>query len=441
MLGFYTGNDQTCGGVSRREALRIGGISGLGLSLPNWLRQQALSDEASRPKDVNCIFLWLLGGPSQIETYDLKPHAPVEIRGEFQPIQTATPGLLVNELMPKLAQSSQLYSVIRSMTSTVTGHPLGHYYLNSGRQKLPGFTPAGFGAAVMQQQQSAADVPGFVQLGKTYRPDVGKGGYLGRKFDPIEIRQDPNRGPIDLSNFARPDAVDIDRFDGRQRLLTALDAYQEQVESQAAFGVTDSFYEKAFSILASPKTKQAFDLSQEPDKVRDAYGRNRVGQRMLLARRLIEAGSRFVRVQGYAFRGYDTHFNHWDTMRKELPVYDSAYSALLEDLQDRGMLENTLVVTVGEFGRTPVINKVRGGRDHWSNCFSLTLSGGGIKPGQLIGESDRTGAYPKSRRLTVPDFARTIYHALGLNPHDEFHTNDGRPIVALPQGEVVRELV
>ena len=441
MLGFYSGNDRTCGGISRREILRIGGISGLGLNLPNWLRQRALSDESARPKDVNCIFLWMLGGPSQIETYDLKPHAPVEVRGEFGPIPTSTPGLLVNELMPKLAQASRLYSVIRSMTSPISGHPLGHYFVNSGRQQLPGFTPAGFGAAVMQQQGGAADVPGFVQLGKTYRPDVGKGGYLGRKYDPIEIREDPNQGPIDLSNFALPDTVDVDRFGGRQRLLTALHTYQQRIEAVPLFAVADAYYYRAFSILTSPRTKQAFDLTQEPDKVRDAYGRNRVGQRLLLARRLIEAGARFVRVQGYAFGGYDTHFNHWTTMRKELPVYDNAYAALLHDLSDRGMLDTTLVVTVGEFGRTPVINKVRGGRDHWPHCFSLTLSGGGIKPGQLVGESDRIGAYPKSRRLTVPDFARTIYHALGLNPRHEFHTNDGRPIVALPEGEVVRELV
>jgi len=441
MLTFYSGHQRTCAGVTRREALHLGGIASLGLSLPLWLRQKAEADSAEPPRDVNCIFLWMLGGPSQIETYDMKPEAPVEVRGEFQAIQAATPGLLVNELMPKLAQAAPLYSVIRSMTSPISGHPLGHFYLNAGRQQLPGFTPAGFGAAMMHQQGGPDRVPGFVQLGKTYRPDVGKAGYLGRQYDPIEVREDPNKGAIDLSNFALPKSIDMDRFSGRQRLLNSLDAYQQQVEARAPFVANDAFYERAFSILSSPRTKRAFDLSQEPDKVREAYGRNRVGQRLLLARRLIEAGVRFVRVQGYAFGGYDTHFNHWKRMRQELPVYDAGYSALLHDLKERGMLENTLVVTVGEFGRTPVINKQRGGRDHWSKCFSLTMSGGGVRAGQIVGESDRTGGYPKSRRLTVPDYARTIYHALGLDPHREFHTNDGRPIVALPTGEAIRELV
>ena len=445
MLSFASTESNTCNGPSRREFLRLGGLAASGVTLSNWYAQkvQAAEDQLTTalPKDVNCILCWMIGGPSHVETWDMKPDAPQDVRGEFQSIATNRPGFRVCELMPKLAQITEKYSVIRSMTSVTSSHPAGHYYVNSGRLKTPVFTPAGYGAVLMQQKRASRDVPGFVQLGKGYRPDVGKAGYLGQQHNPIVVGDDPNRGPLNVREFALPEAVNRDRLQGRQRLLHALDSYQAEVERQASASPYSSFQEKAFSIISSPKTKQSFNLSQESDAIREQYGRNRVGQRMLLARRLIEAGVRFVRLQAYMASGYDTHFHHWKRMKQEVPCYDQGYAALLTDLEQRGLLENTLVVTVGEFGRTPRINKERGGRDHWSRCFSLSLAGGGLHKGVVVGASDKIGALPASRALKVPDLAHTIYHALGLDPRLETHSSDGRPIIALPDGQPIAELI
>lgn len=441
MLSFYSGRNRTCQGTSRREAMRIGGLSALGINLASWNAQQAKAAPAER-KDVNCILFWMLGGPSQIETWDVKPEAPVEVRGEFQSIATSQPGFRVCELMPRLAQCVEKYSVIRSMTSPLSGHETGHYFVNAGRPKSPALVPAGYGAQLMYQRESLPGVPGFLQLGAGYRPQVGKAGYLGRQYDPLVIKEDPNRGNIDVGAYALPDSIDTNHFGARRSLLQQLDAFQREAEHQNSLSIAhDGFRERACSMVTSPKTKRACDLTQESDTMRDAYGRNRVGQRLLLARRLVEAGVRFVRVMGYASSGYDTHFKHFERMRQEVPMYDQGYATLLDDLQQRGMLDNTLVVTVGEFGRTPYINKERGGRDHWSKCFSLSLAGGGLNHGAIIGSSDKIGAQPRSRRLTVPDLAATIYHALGMNPHSEFIGKDGRPIMALPEGQPIRELV
>jgi hypothetical protein len=444
MIGIFSGVNHTCSGPTRREVLRIGGLSAFGVGLHEWLRQAASAGAATKPtpQPVNCILVWMIGGPSQIETYDLKPHAPMDVRGEFNAIQSNAPGMQVCELMPRLARCTDLYSVIRSMTSITSSHPDGHYYVNSGRMKTPAFTPAGYGSAMVQQVGQPHGIPGYVQLGGTYRPDVAKGGYLGHQHDPIVIPEDPNKSKLNLRDFTLPGEVSIDRISGRRSLLSALDQFQAKTEAAPVIvGTHDEFYERAFSIVTSPKTKQAFDLTQEPDKVRDEYGRNRLGQRLLLSRRLIEAGVRFVRISGYIAAGYDTHFKHWETMKKELPAYDQGYSALLNDLKQRGLLDNTLVITMGEFGRTPRINKQRGGRDHWARCFSLTMGGGGVRTGEVVGESDKIGADPKRRRLTIPDLAHTIYRGLGLDPHAVTYSIDGRPIVALPEGEPIRELI
>jgi uncharacterized protein (DUF1501 family) len=239
--------------------------------------------------------------------------------------------------------------------------------------------------------------------------------------------------------------VDVDRLSGRSSLLRSLDRYQSAQERQLEFSLYhNNFREQALKLATSRQAKEAFDLAQEPDKLRDAYGRNRVGQGMLLARRLIEAGVRFVTIQGYVDTGiyaWDHHWGIFSHLEQQLPIYDSSYSALLNDLADRGMLDTTLVITAGEFGRTPKLNKDKQGpgRDHWGRCFSLTLGGGGVKTGQVIGASDKFGAVPTERPVSVPDFVATVYHALGLNPHAEF-LSQGRPMKMLPQGEVVHEL-
>ncbi|MBC8354358.1 MAG: DUF1501 domain-containing protein [Planctomycetes bacterium] len=434
-------------GINRRELLHVGGLSALGISLRDVIQQQATA--APPRRDVNCILLWLLGGPSHIDMYDMKPLAPTEIRGELNPISTRTAGLELCELMPNLAKCTDKFSMIRSMHSYSPTHGQGDFHLMSGNKLTNAINPPGFGAMVAWQheRQRTHSIPPFVQVGKLASPrygDPGFGGYLGHTYDPFVVDKDPNSDSFSMEAFSPPDSVSVDRLSDRQSLLPAIDRFQQQTEEQLGFAHThDEYQRQAFSMITSGKAKDAFDISQETASVRDAYGRNRVGQGLLAARRLIQAGVRFVTVKGYVRYGWDHHPEVFPRLRTEVPPYEQGYAALLNDLDQRGMVDNTLVITAGEFGRTPRLNNDprAPGRDHWNRCFSLTLGGGGIKTGVVVGSSDKHAAEIKDRPVSVPDFAATVYHALGLNPTAELRTLDGRPIQALPEGEIIRELV
>ena len=447
MLSVATNQVDSFSNLGRRELLRIGGLTALGLHLPEALRSRAASDQTRR-QPVNCILLWLLGGPSHIDMYDMKPLAPPEIRGELNPIITRVPGLELSELMPNMAACAEKFSVIRSMHSYTPTHGKGDHHLMSGNPLESNLVPPGFGAMLAwQQEQRARQTPPFVQVGTIASPRYGApghGGYLGRTYDPFVVENDPNSSSYAVNAFNPPSSVNNARQSGRRGLLEAVDRYQARVEGQLPFARThDEFQARAFSMITSRKAKDAFDLSREPDALRTTYGRNRVGQGLLLARRLVEAGVRFVTVKGYIRYGWDHHPEVFPRLRKEVPAYEQGYAALLNDLADRGLMDNTLVITAGEFGRTPRLNDdARGaGRDHWSRCFSLTLGGGGVKTGVVLGASDSHGSDIKDRPVSVPDFAATVYHALGMNPQAELKTLDDRPILALPQGQVIRELV
>jgi len=447
MLGIATGNNRTCEGITRRELLRVGGLTALGVHLPDVLRSQAAAG-AKPAKEVNCILLWLLGGPSHIDMYDLKPLAPAEIRGELNPISTCHPGLELGELMPRLAACADKFSVIRSMYSYSPTHGMGDFHLMSGNRLTKTIVPPGFGAMLAwQQARRPREMPPFVQVGRLASPRYGApgfGGYLGRTYDPFVVEKDPNSSSFSVAEFQSAGNVTGARLSDRQALLTAVDHYQARTERQLEFArVHDEFHERAFSMITSRKAKEAFDLSQETEATREAYGHNRVGQGLLLARRLIESGVRFVTVKGYIRYGWDHHPEVFPRLRTEVPPYDQGYAALLNDLERRGMLDNTLVITAGEFGRTPRLNSdARGpGRDHWNKCFSLTLGGGGVKTGVVLGASDKHAAEIKDRPVSVPDFAATVYHALGMNREAELRTMDGRPILALPEGETIKELL
>ena len=437
------------GGLSRREALRVGGLSALGVSLPQVLRLQAQASERAG-KEVNCILLWMLGGPSHIDMYDLKPLAPAEIRGELRPIPTNVPGLELGELMPNMAKCADKFSLIRSMHSYSPTHGKGDHHLMSGNKYTTQLVPPGFGAMLTWQQEREGhrQTPPFVQVGDMVSTNYGRaglGGYLGRTYDPFLVKADPNSSSFAVNEFTTPETIDSGRLTDRKGLLSAVDRFQSRVESQLEFARThDEFQQRAFSMIASKKAKNAFDLSQEPTPLRDTYGRNRVGQGLLLARRLIEAGVRFVTVKGYVRYGWDHHPEVFPRLRMEVPPYDQGYAALLNDLSDRGMLDNTLVITAGEFGRTPRLNNDprAPGRDHWNRCFSLTMGGGGIRTGVVLGASDKHASDIVDRPVSVPDFARTVYHALGLNPNAELRTLDDRPMPALQtEGKVISELV
>ena len=436
--------------IKRRDFFKMGGISlgaisPLGLSLPEVLANEAVS---GGKKQINVIFMFLQGGASHLDMYDLKPDAPQEIRGNYQPARTNVPGLHLSDQLPKLGKCADKFSLIRSMHSFCSKHGEGDVDIMCGSPRDKNLQAPGIGAVLSMQQQQQAPVPPFVHLGDMKHPAhsaPGYGGYLGRIYDPFLIKENPNAADFSVPTFDTAEDVDLNRQVGRQHLLKSLDQFQEKSERQLEFArVHNAFTEKALSLATSSKAKKAFDLSGEPAKLRDAYGRNNVGQSMLLARRLVEAGVRFVTIQGYKDTGiyaWDHHWGIFPHLDQQLPIYDSAYSALLNDLDDRGMLETTLVITAGEFGRTPKINSnKRGpGRDHWAECFSLTLGGGGVQPGRVIGASDKHGAVPVDRPVSIADFAATVYHALGLDPKAEF-VAQGRRMQMLPEGSVVREL-
>lgn len=433
-------------GLNRRELLQVGSLSALGVNLLDTFRQPTQAAQSKR--EVNCILLWLLGGPSHIDMYDMKPQAPSEIRGELTPISTRVPGMELCELMPHLADCADKFSLIRSMHSYSPTHGQGDFHLMSGNKLTPAINPPGFGAMLTwQQERRPRQTPPFVQVGKLDSPqygDPGFGGYLGRTYDPFVVERDPNSSSFAVNEFSPPDSVSVERLTDRQQLLTALDQYQARNEDQLEFARThDKFRARALSMVTSQRAKNAFDISQETDQVRERYGRNRVGQGLLLARRLVEAGVRFVTVKGYVRYGWDHHPEVFPRLRTEVPPYEQGYAALLNDLHQRGMLDNTLVITAGEFGRTPRLNNDprAPGRDHWNRCFSLTLGGGGIKTGIVLGASDRHAAEITDRPVSVPDYAATVYHALGLNPQAELRTLDDRPMLALPEGKVITELI
>ena len=425
--------------------LAIGAISPLGLSLSQVLANEAASGGS---KQINVIFMFLQGGASHLDMYDMKPGMPDEIRGKYEPASTNLPGLQLSDQLPRLRGCADKFSLIRSMQSYTSKHGEGDVHIMCGSPLDRNLQAPGIGAVLSLQQKQQAPVPPFVHMGDMKHPAYsapGYGGYLGRTYNPFLIKQDPNSPDFAIKELEVADGLDVSRLAGRRRLLRSLDHYQSSREKQLEFArVYDRFTEQALDLSTSRKAKQAFDLSEEPDSLRDAYGRNRVGQGMLLARRLVEAGVRFVTIQGYVDTGiyaWDHHWGIFPHLDQQLPYYDNSYAALLNDLDDRGLLETTLVITAGEFGRTPKINtNKRGpGRDHWGGCFSLTLGGGGVKTGQVIGKSDKFGAVPAERPVSVADFVATVYHALGLDPTAEF-VAQGRPMQMLPEGSVVKEL-
>lgn len=436
--------------MNRREFFKMGGlaigaISPLGLSLSDVLAKEAAS---GGKKQINVIFMFLQGGASHIDMYDMKPDMPAEIRGKYTPAPTNIPGLHLCEQLPKLRSCADKFSLIRSMVSFTSKHGEGDVDIMCGSPLDKNLQSPGIGAVLSYQQKQQALVPPFVHIGDMKHPQYsapGYGGYLGRSYDPFLVAQDPNDPSFSVKTFDTADNIDISRLNGRSRLLRSLDRFQADREKQLEFASEhDRFREQALSLSTSRKAKEAFDLSKEPDALRDAYGRNNVGQGMLLARRLVEAGVRFVTVQGYMETGiyaWDHHWGIFPHLDKQLPVYDNSYAALLNDLDQRGLLDTTLVITAGEFGRTPKLNQdKRGpGRDHWGDCFSLTIGGGGVKTGMVIGASDKFGAVPSDRPVSIADFAATVYHALGLDPKATLVTA-GRPVTMLPMGSVVREL-
>jgi uncharacterized protein (DUF1501 family) len=437
MFDVVLGRKTDCEGLSRREMLRVGALGAFGLGLPSLLRAESGAGKSSDRRSV--ILLWMQGGPSHIDTFDPKPDAPAEIRGEFGVTKTNTPGVVLSEHLPKLAKNLDKFSIIRSGYNYNASHGVADAYLLSGFRFNASVACPTYGSVVAKELGYRQGMPPFVQLGGNIdrRFNGGVAGYLGHEHNPFEVAEDPSRPNFNIDGVALPGGVTIDRFRRRRTMLEQLNKWQRNVESGPVQAM-DAFYEKAFDIVTSPRAKKAFDLSQEPKALRDAYGMNRFGQSCLLARRLVESGVRFVTVTD---GGWDTHQNNFPALKdRKLPVLDGGYATLLEDLQRRGMLENTLVVWLGDFGRTPKVNS-SAGRDHWAGSTVFCLGGGGFKTGEVVGQSNEYAEQPASDPIQVEDIAQTLYTLLGVPLDKHYHTADGRPMPVAAGGRLLSELL
>jgi hypothetical protein len=461
--------------LHRRDAMLRLGQLGLGaLALPELLRSQAHAAPAHQPpahqatKAKHCIYLFLWGGPPQQDLWDMKPDAPEGIRSHFKPIRTSVPGIDICDQMPLLARQMDKVAVVRSLTHTSNVHEASVYHMFTGRQNPTLISPRNFRrrtdfpnfAGVVSYVTPPGDMPASVTIprpighdGVTYAGTYA--GFLGPRFDPMELKEAPNSHDIPAHALALPDGMSTSRLIARRGLLNLVEAQDRFLQSQAAATGLTGFYEQAFRMISSPVAKRAFNLDLEPPHVRDRYGRHEYGESFLLARRLIEADVRLVSVIWMYFMPNGRIANVWDNhggtaglggitgyaMLKEkycIPPLDQALSALLEDLALRGLLNETLVVVAGEFGRTPKINATQG-RDHWGPCQSVLLGGGGVRGGQVFGSSDKIAAYPKDNPVSPEDLLATIYQALGIAPHTPLRDRDGRPFAAC-EGQAITQL-
>jgi uncharacterized protein (DUF1501 family) len=441
MFDLFSGSNRDCSGVSRRDFLRIGGLSALGLSLSGYLRLQAAAQQTPTDrKSVNCILLWMQGGPSHHETFDPKPDAPAEVRGEFNTIPTTLSGVRIGEHLPLLAKQTDKYSIIRGHDPKNGSHGTADHIMMTVHKFNASLAYPCYGSVIAKERGYRNGMLPFVQLGRNIdrRFNGGIAGFLGDEYNPFELAEDPNAATFKVRDLSLADA-DRARLERRVGMLSALDQHQKKVEESApVVKARDTFYEKAHALITSPAAKKAFALEDEPAKLRDRYGRTTLGQSCLLARRLIEGGVHFVTVTD---GGWDTHQNNFKSLKeRKLPPLDQAYSALLQDLHDRGLLASTLVVWFGDFGRTPKINP-SAGRDHWATAGCACMGGGGVKLGQVVGATNALGEFVIDSPASPQDLAATIYHTLGVPLNTWYRSQDGRPIELVPEGKPIRQLV
>jgi uncharacterized protein (DUF1501 family) len=439
MLDLVTGRTSDCRGLSRRSFLRVGGLATLGLTLDAYLRVQSAQPARDR-KSIQCILLWMQGGPSHHDTFDPKPDAPAEVRGEFKTIPTTLSGVHIAEHLPLLARQTDKYSIIRGHDPKNGSHGTADHLMMSGHKYNPALPFPCFGSVVAKQRGSKQGLLPFVQLGRFIdrRFNGGIAGFLGDEFNAFEVPDDPSRPTFTVRDLSVPDTRKA-TLQRRYAMLAEVDRFDRAAEdTSTAVKARDAFYEKAHGLITSPAAKRAFDLALEPAKMRERYGMTQFGQSCLLARRLVEAGVQFVTVTD---GGWDTHQNNFKSLKdRKLPVLDRAYSALLEDLNARGLLDSTLVVWFGDFGRTPKINP-SAGRDHWASAGVACLGGGGVKMGEVVGATNKLGEFVIDSPVTPQDLAATIYTALGVPLNTWFKTADGRPIELCPEGKPVKQLI
>ncbi len=431
-----------CDGLTRRDFLHAGALSMLGLTMPEFLALKA-EGQVRGDKDVNCIMLFLLGAPSQLDTWDMKPDAPQEIRGPFKPIKTNVPGIQISEIFPRMARHADKFSIVRSVYHTAAAvHDTGHQMMQTGRLFTGGIEHPHVGCILGYLKGPRGDVPAHVLMPRPMGPTGGNlphgqtAGYLGKQYDPFVLNADPSDKNFKVPDLLPPDYISAVREERRRKLREAVDGAVKTFEASPDARLLDQNFHQAYTLMSSAKAREAFDISKESEETRKKYGMNKFGQSCLLARRMIERGVRFVTINMFetVFNEitWDIHgsapFTPIDAYRTLCgPWFDNGYASLIEELQQRGLYDNTIVVAMGEFGRTPKINPA-GGRDHWPQCWSIVLGGGGIKGGRVVGASDATGGYPTDRPTPPADVAATLLTALGIDLTTELPSPGGRPL-------------
>ncbi len=436
---------RNCEGITRRDCLRFGLGAWVGASMADLLRARALAaGTASRPAQAqSCILIWLDGGPTHYETFDPKPEAPREIRGELNPIATSAPGLFYSEHLQQLARIAHKTAIVRSICHDQGNHGAGNHYMMTGAPpRIPvgcgafvSFHPS-LGSATVAQRGAPRGLPGYFSI-----PSMSRSGgpnFLGAEYAPFVVPDDPNSSSFRVRDVALPRGLQPERFAGRRDLRALVDRLPRFEDKAAGDPVPalDDYYRQGYELISSPEAQQAFDIHRESDAVRQRYGRNAFGQRVLLARRLVEAGVPFITLN---HGGWDHHVDMFPRLKSMLPVVDTAVAALVEDLDQRGLLDRTLVVMLGEFGRTPKIN-AQGGRDHWSSAMSVFFAGAGIPGGLCVGATDRNGYAAIERVLSPENFASTIYRKLGIDPGTILYTPQGRPVHLVSDPTPIHEL-
>ena len=428
---------RTCDGIRRRDLLKVGTLSVGGLTLSGYDRLAA-AGQVAPGRAERAIFIELPGGPSHIDTFDPKPNAPDTHRGSFNPISTNVPGIQISEHLPKMAACMDKFTILRGVSHTLAAHRLGREYVNTGSKPIPALEYPSFAAVMSKERPSDDDIPNAVAV-----PKASQGpGFLGIRYSPLETNAQPSFGqPFSVRGISLPGGIGIDEVKRRQSLLKKIDRRFAALEKndQLLDGL-DQFGDQAYSMITSSRARDAFDISKEPESFSRQFGEESFGQSCLLALRQVESGVRFVTVQ---LGGWDTHTDNFTKLKtKNLPTLDAGLSGLLNGLQQRGLLESTAIYVTGEFGRTPKINtrSAEGGRDHYPRCMFMLMAGGGVRGGQVIGESDDTASGPRNEGISPDDVAASFYHNLGIDPTLEYGSTTGRPITLVRDGSVIDDL-
>ncbi len=423
--------------LNRRNFMHVGALGGLGLTLDGFFRLQAADPiPAEHAKAKACIHIFLPGGSAHQETWDPKPFAPVEYRGDMQSIQTKLEGVVFNECLKNTAAIADKITVCRSMTHGEAAHERGTHNMFTGYRPSPAITFPSMGSVISHELGVRNNLPPYVAI-PSMPTDYAGSGYLSSAFAPFSLGSDPANANFRVQDLSLPGGVTNERFTSRRSMLDAVNAHFASKEKSDNLDAMDTFYQRAYGLISSEKAKAAFDINAEDAKLRDAYGRNAAGQRFLMARRMEESGVRFVTL---TYGGWDMHGGITKGIRNQVPQFDQAFAALINDLETKGMLDSTLVMVSSEFGRTPKINATAG-RDHWPKVFSVVLAGGGIKKGLVYGKSDATASEPEEDALTVEDLAHTVYHCLGIDAVKKLMSPGDRPIDIVREGKLRKELL